>query len=173
MYQKLFTRVLVGWDGSTGAAAALRLGLRLTAVDGGRVTAVAVVPSYAHVEDAEERDQAEAEVRATVRDPYEAVLAEQELHTGQQAALEFIEADDVARVLDEYARTHLLDLVVVGLHGREGLLHPRMGHIASHAVQMSHCPVLVVPEPGREAVVAPTTPASALFHPFRHRAARS
>lgn len=167
----LFGRVLVGWDGSTGATAGLTLALRLTAADGGRVTALAVVPGYAHVEETAERERAIEDVRAPLREAFESVVAAAELSPGQHASLEFTEAVDVAGALDQYAASHPIGLVVVGLHGREGLLHPKMGHVASHAVRVSHCPVLVVPDPGRSAAGPGWTEPSriaSLFHPFRH-----
>ena len=174
MYQKLYTRVLVGWDGSTGSVAALHVALRLTSVDTGRAIALAVVPTYRRLEDQEERAREVAQVRSGLREAYDAAMNAIRLVPGQTAELTFAEADDVARELDSYAQRHQLDLVVVGLHGREGLLHPHLGHIASHAIRMSHCPVLVVPLPGQ----AGAPPAgddhsrlSGLFHPFRSRAA--
>jgi nucleotide-binding universal stress UspA family protein len=170
MSEQVFRHVLVGWDGSAGAAAGLRLGLRLTAVGEGRLVALNVVPSYAHLEDADSRRRAEDEVRAQADEPYQAVLERHPLHPGQSVELKFVEAHDVVGVLDEYAATHLLDLVIVGLHGRDSMLHPRMGHIASHAVRSMRCPVLVVPDHDSVAAPRPATASkvSGLFHPF-HR----
>lgn len=164
-----FTRVLVGWDGSTGASAGLRIALRLTAAEGSRVTALAVVPGLGHVEDAEKREQAISEVRTPLQAAYDSVIDETDLAPGQQASLEFVEAADIAKALNRYTAMHPIGLVVVGLHGREGLLHPRMGHIASQAVRAGRCPVLVVPEPGIPAAYPSEDDAasSRLFHPFR------
>jgi nucleotide-binding universal stress UspA family protein len=135
---------------------------------------LAVVPGYRHVEDAQERVQAERDVRAPLKAAYDAIMGSTELVPGQQAALEFIEAVDVAKTLDCYAATHPISLVIVGLHGREGLLHPKMGHVASHAVQTCHCPVMVVPEPGGSVPYPAEDEGhggllSHLFHPFRDR----
>ena len=41
----VFTRVLVGWDGSHSAATGLRVGCALTAFASGTVTALSVVPT--------------------------------------------------------------------------------------------------------------------------------
>lgn len=175
MTAPVFTRILVGWDGSPGATAGLTSALRLTAADGGRVTALAVVPGFAHVEDAEERAQAVEDVRTPLRAEFDAVIARTDLVAGQQVSLEFAEAADVARALDQYAANHPIGLVVVGLHGREGLLHPKMGHVASHAVRVSRCPVLVVPEPGGPVPYPGAgdqehgSRLGSFFHPFRHR----
>lgn len=163
-----FTRILVGWDGSTGAAKGLELALRLSACETGRVTAVAVVSSFTHVEDAAERAHATEQLRAPLREAFDGILAGIALVPGQRATLEFVIAPDVGQAFDTYTAAHPVELVVVGLHGREGLLHTKMGHVASHAVQISRCPVLVVPgaehwveEPAQESRL------SSLFHPFR------
>lgn len=173
MLSRVFTRLLVGWDGSPGATSALRMALRLAASNDAQLTALAVVPAFAHVEDLDERRQVAEGVRAPLRAAFEAVVEEDVSHLSRKAVLEFVEAADVVRVFDRYAATHPPDLVVLGLHGQEGLLHPKMGHIASHAVQSSRCPVLVVPEPGTPASYLDTEGSAAsrfssLFHPFHH-----
>lgn len=167
------SRVLVGWDGSAGASAGLALALRWTAAQGGQVTALAVIPGFVHVEDADERRQAIEDAQAQLQAAYDSVVGAAELTPDQRTSLEFVEAVDVAKALDRYADAHPVGLVVVGLHGREGLLHPKMGHIASHAARTSRCPVLVVPEPGRPASHpsdddSAGSKLSGLFHPFRH-----
>jgi nucleotide-binding universal stress UspA family protein len=168
-----FTRIVVGWDGSAGAIRGLQLALQLSNADTGRVIALAVVPSFAHLEDAEAREHALDEVRAPLREAFDAVVAAAEMAPGEEARLEFAEGVDPAGAVDRYTAMHPIDLVVVGLHGREGLLHPKMGHVASHAVQVSRCPVLVVPDtdssaPPPESALHDARKAS-LFHPFRHR----
>lgn len=170
----VFTRILVGWDGSPGAVKGLQLALALSACDAGMVTALAVVPGFAHVEDAGARERAVSEAREPLREVFEDVINATELVSGQRVTLEFAEAADAARAVDRYTATHPVGLVVVGLHGREGLLHPKMGHVASHAVRISRCPVLVVPD-SETAALHPEPAAghdsrvSNLFHPFRHR----
>lgn len=174
MSTPVFTRVLVGWDGSAGAVRGLRLGCRLTALPGGRVTALSVVPGFSHVEDLADQEQAAEAVRAPLLATYREVISNSELHSEQDSSIEFIEEADVAGALDRYVATHRIDLVIVGLHGREGLLHPKMGHIASRSARIVRCPVLVVPEPrapgsdflGEE---KPRARGSVLFHPFHHR----
>lgn len=51
MTAPVFSRVLVGWDGSTGAQAAVQLGYLPAAGHGGRSRRSPVVPSYVQVED--------------------------------------------------------------------------------------------------------------------------
>jgi nucleotide-binding universal stress UspA family protein len=165
----LFTNILVGWDGSPGAAAGLRIAVELSASNFGRIVALAAVPSHAHVEDAEERQLAIEEERRPLRAAFEAIIEGSPLATGQQATLEFVEAGDVAGAFDAYEASHRIDLVVVGVHGQEGLLHPRMGHVASEVVQLSRCPVLLVPDADHPPTDVRGSHRSALFHPFRRR----
>lgn len=44
----------------------------------------------------------------------------------------------------KYARTHDVDLIVMGTHGRKGLSHFLLGSVAERVVRMSTCPVLTV-----------------------------
>jgi nucleotide-binding universal stress UspA family protein len=139
-----FTRILVGWDGSPGAADSLVAACRL-AGGTGEVLALAVVPSYAHVEDAEERDEAVTETTAPLARRYDQVMARVPPTPGGRVSLEFLEAEQVAESLLAYSLKHGYDLVVLGLHGNEGEIHHKLGHVASHVVKAGCCPVLLMP----------------------------
>ncbi|MFO1096158.1 MAG: universal stress protein [Planctomycetaceae bacterium] len=43
-----------------------------------------------------------------------------------------------------YAKTHEIDLIVMGTHGRSGLSHVLMGSVAERVLQHAPCPVLTV-----------------------------
>ena len=173
----VFTRVLVGWDGSHSAATGLRVGCALTAFASGTVTALSVVPTFNHVESDVERESAVKDARQSLQVEYDRVVAAITLHPEQRVLLRFIEDTRVAEVLDSYAEQQMIDLLIVGLHGREGVLHPKMGHIANHVVKSSRCPVLVVPEPRSRDVIPLDEPSNlvnavkGLFHPMRHHPA--
>ena len=176
MSAHLFSRVLVGWDGSMASATGLRIACALTAFEEGSVTALAVVPAFNHVEDAADRENAVAASRRPLEAEYQRAMASISLHPGQRVALRFAEDSKVAEALDSYAAVQSIDLLVVGLHGKEGALHPKMGHIANHVVRESRCPVLVVPEDSsRNTVHLSESPLSldtvrGLFHSHRHHA---
>jgi nucleotide-binding universal stress UspA family protein len=57
---------------------------------------------------------------------------------------EVIEADQTASALEAYVREHGFDLVVVGRHGVDRALHPRVGGVSEYQVRHSSCPVMVV-----------------------------
>lgn len=162
-----FTRILVGWDGSPGAADSLVAACRL-AGGTGEVLALAVVPSYAHVEDAQERDDAVAERKVPLVRRYDQVMATMPPAPGQQVSLEFIEDERIAEALVSHALEHGYDLVMLGLHGNEGEIHRKLGHVASHVVKAGCCPVLLMPT--ETSVPRPRQPARSgmrrLLHPF-------
>jgi nucleotide-binding universal stress UspA family protein len=173
MATQVFRRVLVGWDGSRAAAKGLTLACRLTAGDG-RVTALSVIPSFDHIEADDDRQRAVADARAPLQAKFDQVVASLQSDAGSRVELRFISDVHVADALERLAREDLDDLLIVGLHGREGILHPKMGHIANHVVKFSSCPVLVVPDDQAPGVVHVEEPShltgamKGLFHPLRH-----
>lgn len=53
----------------------------------------------------------------------------------------------------DYAKEHEIDLIVIGTHGRSGLMHILMGSVAERIVRHSPCPVLTVKPEGHQFVV--------------------
>lgn len=52
----------------------------------------------------------------------------------------------------EYAKEANIDLIVIGTHGRSGILHALLGSVAEKIVRKSPCPVLTVPPKGHDFV---------------------
>jgi len=52
-----------------------------------------------------------------------------------------------------YAKEHDIDLIVVGTHGRSGLVHMLMGSVAEKIVRKAPCPVLTVRPQGHQFVM--------------------
>ncbi len=52
-----------------------------------------------------------------------------------------------------YAKQHDIDLIVVGTHGRSGLVHVLMGSVAEKVVRKAPCPVLTVRPEGHQFVM--------------------
>lgn len=53
----------------------------------------------------------------------------------------------------DYAREASIDLIVIGTHGRSGLMHVLMGSVAERIVRKSPCPVLTVKPEGHQFVM--------------------
>jgi nucleotide-binding universal stress UspA family protein len=141
-----FRRILVGWDCSPGAAAALRAAAALTGGEEARVVALAVLKPAPHTEDAAEgaadfdgRQRFAQETFAKARDLLPSARR-------GRVTLQFAESGDAARTVCEYVHQHGFDLLVIGRHGTGGVLHPRLGRVASAAVKDSGVTVLLVPQ---------------------------
>lgn len=133
-----FRRILVGWDASPGARAAVRAALGLAGEEG-QVVAVTVAPDKFQGEYHEDAGDADGPARME-RDL--ATLA-RELRA-QPPELRVVTGKRVAEALCEYAREHGFSLVAVGRHGEGGLLHPARGHVASTLARLDTVSVLVV-----------------------------
>ena len=59
-------------------------------------------------------------------------------------------ADEIVQYADE----HAIDLIVMGTHGREGVMRVVLGSVAETVVRRARCPVLTVHHPEREFAVA-------------------
>ncbi len=73
-----------------------------------------------------------------------------------------VRAPSVAPAILDYVRTHDIDLIVMGTHGRQGFERVRLGSVAEAVVRQAPCPVLLVGAvapaglPAIERVLAPT-----------------
>jgi nucleotide-binding universal stress UspA family protein len=61
---------------------------------------------------------------------------------------------DPAEEIVRYAHEHEVDLIVMGTHGREGVMRMVIGSVAETVVRRAPCPVLTVHPPEREFVMA-------------------
>lgn len=52
-----------------------------------------------------------------------------------------------------YARENVIDLIVIGTHGRSGLKHVLLGSVAEKVVRKAPCPVLTIRHPEHEFVM--------------------
>jgi nucleotide-binding universal stress UspA family protein len=140
-----FRRILVGWDCSPGAAAALRSAAAVAADGAARVVALAVLKPAPHTEEAAD-GAADFDGRQRFAEETFAKACEA-MPDAQRArvTLRFAQSGDAARTVCEYAQQQGFDLLVIGRHGAGGVLHPRLGHVAATAARKGSVPVLLVP----------------------------
>jgi nucleotide-binding universal stress UspA family protein len=138
-------RILVGWDCSPGAAAALRAVAALAADGAAAVVVLAVLKPAPRTEDTadgaadfDERRRFAEQTFAKARDELPGAVRE-------RVALRFAESGDAAGTVCEYASQHGFDLLALGRHGTGGVLHPRLGHVAATAARKADLPVLLAP----------------------------
>lgn len=58
-----------------------------------------------------------------------------------------VETGTAKEVIVRFLESHEMDLVVMGTHGRTGLMHALMGSVAEHIVRNQGCPVMTVRYP--------------------------
>jgi nucleotide-binding universal stress UspA family protein len=70
------------------------------------------------------------------------------LDPAERNALEahVLEGEPAATIVG-FAAEHRADLIVIGTHGRTGVMHLALGSIAERVVRYAHCPVLTVRVP--------------------------
>jgi len=52
-----------------------------------------------------------------------------------------------------YAKEHDIDLIVMGTHGRSGLMHVLLGNVAERVVRKAPCPVMTIRPEGHQFVM--------------------
>lgn len=134
-----YRQVLVGWDGSADAVAALRAAAGIVGDSAGRVVALAVLPPAASMEqpDPEAADGDVAAARQSFEHARQAMPLAPGMRRGQHPA----------RSLCQYAADHGFDLIVLGRHGEGSLVPHRLGHVAESAARASRIPVLLLSSP--------------------------
>ena len=75
-------------------------------------------------------------------------------HLEQVATVERVVREGVAFAeIIRYARQADVDLIVIGTHGRTGLMHALIGSVAEKVVRKAPCPVLTVRPQGHQFVM--------------------
>jgi nucleotide-binding universal stress UspA family protein len=138
-------RILVGWDCSPGAVAALRSAAALAADGDAAVVVLAVLKAAPQTEDAAEGAADFDERRLFAQETFARAVGGLPERLRERVSLRFIESGDTASAVCEYASQHEFDMLALGRHGTGGVLHPRLGHVAATAARKAALPVLLVP----------------------------
>ena len=149
--------ILVATDFQPASANALRYGRALARKFGARLhvlhvtennfLALASAYGYASVPAGVQQEIEAAAVKQT-----QGLLTDEDRRTLQATATTVTAASPAAAIVD-HAKSHDIDLLVMGTHGRGALSHLLMGSVAERVVRMAPCPVLTVRDPEREFIV--------------------
>lgn len=138
----VFRRILVGYDGSGEARYALRIARSLASDIGGEVHVLTVVTPRAHAETPEERLAMLDQERSRLVETLDAV---QPVDGRDSLPIAHVIYDDnPAEAIAAFALEHGFDLVVVGTHGSDQIMHRGVGRSLEHLIRSHPCPVLVV-----------------------------
>lgn len=141
----MFRRILVAYDGSDGARAALKLGIELARKLGANLVSISVeqhLPYYAASisEVKGTKEQIDEHFRSlTKRAKDLAALSGVEMETIVQ------QGHEVERIVG-LAKERNFDLLVIGHHGHSRIFERTMGSTAQSIVRYSPCSVLVAKE---------------------------
>lgn len=138
----MFTKILVAYDGSEGARAALRVGIGLARSLGAELHSISVeehLPHYAatidEVQDA--KDRIDTYFRTLTKEAQDqALLAGVELQT-------VIRQGHEVEAIVTYARGGQFDLLLAGYHGHSRIFDRLIGSTAQSIVRLSPCSVLL------------------------------
>ncbi len=138
----VFRRLLVGFDGSSESRRALRIARSLAADVGGEVHVLSVVSSRPHAGTSQARLAALDEERMRL---FDALSSEQPLDGRDGAPFSHVVYfNNAAEGISAFATEHGFDLVVVGTHGSDQVMHRGVGKTVEMLLRSHPCPVLVV-----------------------------
>jgi nucleotide-binding universal stress UspA family protein len=153
----LLKNILVATDFSEPSDAALAYGrelartfnaqLLLTHVVDNVMTRVYGVDGFVFTDPDLQRD-----IEASARRQINVLLSDEDREMLRAEAL-ILASNTPAFALVEYARSHNVDLIVMGTHGRGAVAHLLMGSVAERVVRTAPCPVLTVRHPEHEFVL--------------------
>jgi nucleotide-binding universal stress UspA family protein len=143
-----FRRVLVGFDGSPDAAAAVRAAVNIAARDGGHVVALSVLGRARHADgDGEHsRNSDDYDIRKLAETVILQLRSDLPAASAVRITVQVVstERDSPGHVVTEYAREHGFDVLVLGRHGYGRRRKARLGQVADHAVNTCSVPVLLL-----------------------------
>lgn len=147
----MYKHLVVAVDGSNTSLNALQHAVQLALPVNARITLVTVANPSEYMTLAPEFLQHESYEAAAIAGGNE-VLAEAGL-AAKQAGVTDVQSHllvaakgskEMAQELVDYADAQGADLIVIGTHGRSGLMHLLMGSFAETVMRQSHLPLLVI-----------------------------
>jgi len=151
----MFRRILVPVDYSEHSRASVQVAVDLAKSVGASVDIVHVLDRPVYASDGvmvrragEEQRSLSDLIRENAESEMSAFLAGLALPEGVTVTHRMCSGEPAPRLAEE-AKTGAYDLIVVGTHGRAGVLHLLVGSTAERLIRLSPVPVLVVPPKGR------------------------
>ena len=145
----MFRNILIPTDGSERSQRAIRMGVDLAKLHGGRVTGIHVIPDYhlliayegAFDPVTEERIEEEAKARA---DTYLSFIRDQASAAGVPCSTACETSDHPYDAILRTCETSACDLILMTSHGRKGLAAVLLGSETRKVLTHAKVPVLIV-----------------------------
>jgi nucleotide-binding universal stress UspA family protein len=136
----MYRNVLVAYDGTDGARAALRQAVDIVSAGGGALSLAWSVPERSALDPIELRP-ADPKVAAEARHALEDAIASLDPDLGADP---WVVAGPADTAILAVARDIRADLIVTGSRGRGRVARSLLGSVSSELVHKAHCDVLVV-----------------------------
>ncbi len=149
----MYKHLVVAVDGSETSANALKHACGVAAAGKARLTLVHVANPAEYMALAPEFLQQDSYEEAAIANGNEVLSAALEITNGAEAGIAGVSthlllankgAREMAQELVDYADQQGADLLVLGTHGRTGLMHLLMGSFAETVMRQSHLPLLII-----------------------------
>jgi nucleotide-binding universal stress UspA family protein len=144
----MFKRILVAYDGSLGAEAALGRGIELAQLCGAELMVLTVFRHYSLLEASfsmvrpEEPEHIDDAMRAYARDVADHARAKA-ADRGMEIRA-FVKNGQPSRSIITFADEHEVDLIVIGSRGLGAIESYLLGSVSHKVTGLADCPVLVV-----------------------------
>jgi len=136
--------ILVPYDGSDPSKRAFETACELSTLYNANITVITCLPIHSHVDPV----MATAYLETLKIQKEEAMKTMKELEPKLKKLNKYktdvLEAISIPDVLLSYAKSHNVDLIVIGSRGLGGFKKLLLGSVASTVSQHSECPVLIV-----------------------------
>ena len=145
-------RITYASDFSQASRAAFSQALRLAKATGGELTILHVLPSPASMFVAggyvtqETWELIESDLRSHAGQQMDALVKEA-VDTGVRATPQFADGGIPSEEIVRVAEQNKTDVLVLGTHGRSGVMKMLLGSVAARVVATASCPVLTVRMP--------------------------
>lgn len=140
-------RILHPTDFSAGSRPALKRAIELAKTERAQLVVAHVLPAIAVVPDGymspDTWDQLERGERMAAQRQLNKVMAEAK-RAGVRARGALIDMGVTHERLVRFAQANRIDLIVMGTHGRSGVVKAILGSVASRIVASAKCPVMTV-----------------------------
>jgi nucleotide-binding universal stress UspA family protein len=140
-----FRRVLVGFDGSPDATAAIGVAAAVAGSDGGHVVALCVVPR-AHAFEGDEQGGENGGLPQQAEALFGEIARSQRPDKAVRMSVQVVYSDHGSpdRVVTDYAEQHGFDMLVLGRQGDGAHRKSRLGRVADRAAHTCSVPVLLL-----------------------------
>lgn len=139
----MYKKILVGYDGSSGAKQALEHALRLAKSAGAEIYALWCRSSLPHLPETVDEVEEVKEAATTFLQKITRELMEYSRQYGIEIHGDS-KSGHAAKTIVDYASEGKFDLIVVGHKGHSGLWGNFLGHTSDKISESAHCSVLIV-----------------------------